>query len=385
MTARALAAVLLTLAAPAHARAESVEQLDTLREQIEVSRERVERHEAAERGVFEQLDAIDRQMAELGAAVRRARLEATHAETGLRKIERETARLAGELERTRAAMAVRAVALYTTGEVGPLRVVFESSSLRELLQRASALQQLLAHDSQLVERYERDADAYDTARRDALRASERHQTAAARLRVEQAKLGREQAAKQRLLERIRIDRRGERRLLVELERAARALETTLAELGDAGRKHGRWLDGSGFARRRGELPLPVEAPIASRFGRVVDEDFLTQTVRNGVDFAAHEGASVRATANAEVRFAGWFRGYGKIVILDHGDAYFTISGHLSQIDVAVGERVGGGETIGSVGDTGSLSGPRLYFELRKGSEALDPADWLSADRLAEAR
>ncbi len=67
------------------------------------------------------------------------------------------------------------------------------------------------------------------------------------------------------------------------------------------------------------------------------------------------------------------------------DSYFTVSGHLSQIDVAVGERVSEGETIGSAGDTGSLSGPRLYFELRKGSEALDPADWLSADRLAQAR
>lgn len=385
MTARALAAALLVLAAPPAARAESVEELDALRDQIAVSRERVGRHEAAERDIFDQLDTIDRRMADLGGAVRAARADAVRAEAALREIESETARLAGELERTRAAMARRAVALYKTGEVGPRRVVFESGSLRELLQRASALQLLLAYDAQLVERYERDAHAYTAARTDALRARERHRTAAARLRVERAALGHEQAAKQTLLASVRVDRRAERGLLLELERAARALETTLAELGDAGRKHGHWLDGSGFASRRGELPLPVEARIASGFGRVVDEDFLTQTVRNGVDFAAHEGASVRATASAEVRFAGWFRGYGKIVILDHGDSYFTVSGHLSQIDVAVGERVSEGETIGSAGDTGSLSGPRLYFELRKGSEALDPADWLSADRLAQAR
>jgi septal ring factor EnvC (AmiA/AmiB activator) len=236
-----------------------------------------------------------------------------------------------------------------------------------------------------VERFERDAAAYQAARADARRAGERHQAAATRLRQEQTALEREQVAKQALLERVKEDRKAERELLVELERAARALEATLAELGETGRQHGGWLDGSGFAQLRGKLPLPVEARVIARFGRVVDADFLTQTVRNGVDFGASEGAGVRATARAEVRFAGWFRGYGKIVILDHGDSYFTVSGHLSQIHVAVGDRVGAGETIGNVGDTGSLSGPRLYFELRRGSDALDPVSWLSADRLARAR
>jgi septal ring factor EnvC (AmiA/AmiB activator) len=77
-----------------------------------------------------------------------------------------------------------------------------------------------------------------------------------------------------------------------------------------------------------------------------------------------------------VRFAGWFRGYGKIVILDHGSAWYTVSGHLDEIDVAVGDAVARGAPIGRVGDTGSLAGPQLYFEIRRGGEALDPADWL---------
>jgi septal ring factor EnvC (AmiA/AmiB activator) len=77
-----------------------------------------------------------------------------------------------------------------------------------------------------------------------------------------------------------------------------------------------------------------------------------------------------------VRFAGWFRGFGRIVILDHGDDYFSVSGHLSEMAVAVGDRVGRGAVIGAVGDTGSLSGPQLYFEIRRGGEALDPREWL---------
>jgi septal ring factor EnvC (AmiA/AmiB activator) len=95
-----------------------------------------------------------------------------------------------------------------------------------------------------------------------------------------------------------------------------------------------------------------------------------------VDLAAAEGTPVRAVADGSVRFAGWFRGYGKIVILDHGEAYFTVSGHLADTAVALGERVAAGDPVGSVGETGSLSGPRLYFEIRRGGEPLDPAEWL---------
>jgi septal ring factor EnvC (AmiA/AmiB activator) len=81
-------------------------------------------------------------------------------------------------------------------------------------------------------------------------------------------------------------------------------------------------------------------------------------------------------ADADVRFAGWFRGFGRLVILDHGAEYFSVSGHLAEMSVAVGDRVARGGVIGAVGETGSLSGPKLYFEIRRGGEPLDPRDWL---------
>jgi septal ring factor EnvC (AmiA/AmiB activator) len=131
-----------------------------------------------------------------------------------------------------------------------------------------------------------------------------------------------------------------------------------------------------FEALRGKLRAPVDAEIAQHFGRVVDDESRTATFRKGVEFAAPAGAPVRAVAAGQVRYAGRFRGYGKTVILDHGDSYFTVSSHLSETRVAVGETVAAGAEIGSVGDTGSLSGPQLYFELRRGGEALDPLAWL---------
>jgi septal ring factor EnvC (AmiA/AmiB activator) len=90
------------------------------------------------------------------------------------------------------------------------------------------------------------------------------------------------------------------------------------------------------------------------------------------------GTPVRAVAAGVVRFAGWFQGYGRMVILDHGGGYFTVSGHLERVDVERGDAVAAGEVFGSAGETGSLAGPRLYFEIRRGGEPLDPAEWLPA-------
>jgi septal ring factor EnvC (AmiA/AmiB activator) len=108
----------------------------------------------------------------------------------------------------------------------------------------------------------------------------------------------------------------------------------------------------------------------------VDPEFQTMTFRSGVDFAAGAGASVRSVAPGVVRFSGWFRGYGRIVIVDHGDAFHSISGHLDEIFVEVENPVEEGQALGTVGETGSLGGPSLYFELRRDGEPIDPVRWL---------
>ena len=85
---------------------------------------------------------------------------------------------------------------------------------------------------------------------------------------------------------------------------------------------------------------------------------------------------MRSVAAGRVRYAGRFRGYGNTVILDHGEEYFTVSSHLSRIDVELGDSVAALAPIGEVGDSGSLSGAHLYFEVRRGAEPLDPGSWL---------
>jgi len=116
--------------------------------------------------------------------------------------------------------------------------------------------------------------------------------------------------------------------------------------------------------------------VAVAFGKVVDPRFNTVTVQNGLDLSAPAGAPVHAVAPGRVVHAGWFKGYGNLVIVDHGDGFHTLVAHLASMRTAQGEDVEAGTVLGTVGDSGSLKGPYLYFELRKGGKPVDPAPWL---------
>ncbi|MEZ4332897.1 MAG: peptidoglycan DD-metalloendopeptidase family protein [Myxococcota bacterium] len=353
-------------------------ELEDLREKIEQSRERVSGHEASERAILEELEAVDRRLTDVRREREAAQRDVRVARARLDAVRPELAAARTRLAATQEALAARAVALYRSGELGAVRVLFAASSLRDWMARASALRLLVRHDAELVARSARERDALAAVEAEASALATRREEATARLGELVASLDRERRGRRAILTRVRRDRKSERQLLVELEQAAQALEATIRTLGaDAATESGGVPQGGGLAR--GALVLPVDARIEKPFGRVVDPEFQTQTQRNGVDFGAAAGTPVRAVAPGIVRFAGWFRGYGRIVIVDHGDAYHSVSGHLDEIHVQVDDVLDAGQSIGTVGETGSLAGPSLYFELRHRGAPIDPAPWLAPD------
>ena len=117
------------------------------------------------------------------------------------------------------------------------------------------------------------------------------------------------------------------------------------------------------------LPWPVAGTISRPFGRERDEQLGTWTVRQGVLFAAAAGAAVTAIAPGSVIFSGPFRSYGKVVIVDHGAGFFSVYGELADIIKEKGDAVRAREKL-------AIAGERVYLEIRRGTEALDPAEWL---------
>jgi septal ring factor EnvC (AmiA/AmiB activator) len=306
----------------------------------------------------------------------RARTRAREARTALARAERDAAGVAEKLARLEQAMSQRAVALYRAGERGAVPLLFSAGDLREFLSRVQTLRRLLRHDAGLLEVHRQTKVALDTARDAARRASEESLVAQRTLDERSAELARERDTKRRLARELSGSRARERRALAELETAARALEEAVAALPQEDLSRPAGSPRVSFESLRGALDPPVGGEVARSFGRVVDREFQTATFRKGVEFDVPTGTPVRAVADGRVRYAGRFRGYGNTVILDHGEQYFTVSAHLDEISVGIGDWVDTGAPIGLWGDSGSLSGPQLYFEVRRGGTALDPRIWL---------
>lgn len=368
---------LLALAFAAGAQTVSPSQdLERLREAIEESRSRVAAYEREERGLLDALEAIERSAELLERDVVRARRHAREARDTLRATEAEAEGVAEALATLERAMSKRAVALYRAGELGAVPLLFSSGDLREFLSRVQTLRRLLRHDSALLAVHRETKSALERARDAAKRAAEESRLARETLDERSGQLRAERAQKRRLARELGRSRARERHALAELETAARALEEAVAALPEEDLAAPAGAPAVPFASLRGSLAPPVDASVAKGFGRVVDREFRTATFRKGVEYDVEEGTAVRAVADGRVRFAGRFRGYGNTVILDHGDRYFTVSAHLREPGVDVGDWVEAGDVIGRSGESGSLTGPQLYFEVRRGAGALDPREWL---------
>ena len=373
----AFAALGLVLAAAA--RAQPTADLERIQAAIAASRERVAAYEREQRGLLEAIDAIDQSAALLRVEASRARRAAEEARVALAETERTMHDAAEQLAVLERAMSVRAVALYRAGELGTLQLLFSAGGLRDFFARVQTLRRLLRHDTDLITRHREQTRALEVARVRAAEANTAASAADETLRRRSGELDEERGRKRALASELGRSRARVRGALTELEIAGRALEETVGAWrgSQAPAEVAALPDAPAFPTLRGRLPDPVHGALLERYGRVLAPDARTATFRKGIAWEAPVGTPVYAVAAGRVRYAGRFRGYGNVVILDHGSDHFTVSAHLDRIDVRLGDPVAAGAPIGAVGDTGSLEGPQLYFEIRRGAEALDPAEWLA--------
>ncbi|MDH3695338.1 MAG: peptidoglycan DD-metalloendopeptidase family protein, partial [Gammaproteobacteria bacterium] len=135
------------------------------------------------------------------------------------------------------------------------------------------------------------------------------------------------------------------------------------------------LKGGNFPQMKGQLRLPVSAPISARFGQTNQE---SGTKWDGVWFSAPENTVVQAIYRGQVAYADWFRGFGLLLIIDHGDGYMSLYSHNKELNKSLGDTVETGDAIARVGSTGGLPKPGLYFEVRENGQPRNPLIWCKA-------
>jgi septal ring factor EnvC (AmiA/AmiB activator) len=326
-----------------------------------------------ERSILDGLAEAEQALVDARAAWQRAEAERAGAARRLQAARDAEAAAQARMTARLAELKPRLHARERMGRAGELRLLLEATSLANLVKRRYLLGIILSHDLALLGEAQAALAAREQARAEEELEAGRVQALAleAEDRRGQAEARREE--RETLLSALRGARAFHERAAVEAAQQARKLADFVATLPPP--RTGSTGPG-GFVARKGKLPVPVQGEITVGFGRVVNPKFNTVTVQNGLDFEAPAGAPVRAVAPGRVVHAGWFKGYGNLVIVDHGEGYHTLVAHLASMKTAMGEEVDAGDVLGTVGDSGSLKGAYLYFEVREKGRPVDPRPWL---------
>ncbi len=361
-------------------------ELERIRQELERAKQEQKTVAARETKILTQLNSIDSEItlkARLvsGLVRKEERLAGDLARTRTR-LEQQQAKL----EERRAILARRLRNIYKVGEKPGLQVMLGATSAVDLVRRFDWLLLVAAQDRKLADDVREQLAVVKRTEAELARKQDEVRAIREESEGERDKLVRTREDRSSLLDSVRQEKRKKQQLVTELEASEKALKTLLAELEERARARtapGQELpaEGTAFASAKGRLPWPVQGKVSRWFGVQKDPRFGTSTFNGGIDIQAEKESDVIAVHHGRADYVDWLPGYGQCIIVNHGDGYYSLYAHTSKVFVSVGDVVRAGEVIASVGDTGSLLGDVLHFEIRKDAEPVNPAPWLSSTKL----
>jgi septal ring factor EnvC (AmiA/AmiB activator) len=337
---------------------------------------------AKQEGTFkEQLELLEKNMAVASGYLQALDIRIDTTESAVAVLRDSLKLSSAALSARQSKMEHRLRTMYKTGRMGIVQLMVSSAGITDMLNRMKYFQSLKNYDESLLRSI------------DSSRVRIAGQTAQLEAQLEQ--LTQMRSAKEAEQDALTAEREDHRLVLTKVSGERAAWEQMVRELEDAQKElavllqslrqkrsraktdfdHGLTV---AFEKRRGKLPWPADGAVVRPFGKIVHPVYHTVTMNTGVDIGAGKGTGVFCVASGRVAYVGWMRGYGKFVIVNHAGGYVTIYAHLDGIVVGVDQDVEYGTMLGRIGDSGTITDPRLHFQIRRETEPLDPMQWLEA-------
>lgn len=358
--------------------------LDSIKSEIDKRRKKIRELEKAEGGFLARLDYLE---SNIEASKQYLAMLASRIDTA----ETAIVMLTDSLHRARSLLADRQFVMkerlrraYMAGMVSPVTVLLLSQSPLDLIHRARYLEEVNRYDRELIGRIDYARQIFDSKKQAVEAERAKLATLLSAKEKEQVMLLKEEASRRAILSDIRVKKRSNQSVMADLEESQRELNRIIRILeqkrakstADIRRKPGST---AVFALQKGRLPWPLHGTITNLFGKIVHPVYKTVTMNNGIDIQAEAGEPVVCVAAGTVIYTGSMRGLGMLVIVDHGAGFLTIYANLGEFAVTAGQVITAGASIGRAGK-GDNGTPQMHFEIRKSTDALDPALWLERKR-----
>jgi len=298
-------------------------------------------------------------------------------EREISRIERDLDETKAELERLQGLLSKRLVTAYKHGRVQDIELLLTARSLNDGLLWLEYQKRLAENDlrnyiniKEKRERIARDKNLLT------LELNKKKTALTDRLR-EEGKLKKKKTKRQNVLYQIRQDASLLKRRLQEKENAAKEIKRLITNMERNSTPLPMLKPETPFSELKGRMLWPTAGKVVARFGRYRHPQLKTITENIGIDIQAPAGKAVQVVASGKVTVITWQRGRGNILIVSHYGGYYSVYTHLQEIDVNLMEEVKLGQVLGTVGESGSINGPLLHFEIWKGTSKLNPELWLA--------
>lgn len=375
-------------------------KLEALKQMLGLKRSEYQNIQGQEQQLVAELERLEQDLKTYQEQLDEQKTVLAAQQKELSTIERRLKDMESLQTQKKTAMAQRLRAMYKMGDLGYLKPLLATSSTADIQQHLKYLQIISDSDRQLFN--ETEVTMRAIREEQAKLEQQREETLSVQKTIaEQHKQIRaQQKQKEVLLAKIMTDKQQYAALIQRLEGSAGELQTFLTDLDNKRAaeaekakpaqnvgaeitfpENPQSITGSyavHFRANKGKLLWPVEGKIITEFGPLRIGD--TYTTSNGVDIQAPRGTPFYSVFKGTVMFAGWFKNYGKIVIVDHGGNFLSLYAHADEIGVKVGQKIETRQELGKVGDTGSLKGASLHFEVRVNGTPENPKQWLAKVR-----
>jgi septal ring factor EnvC (AmiA/AmiB activator) len=347
--------------------------LERLKREIRGLRAKLKGVRTQQKSIESDLEAVELELQILGRELDAARSVEASLERQREDIAGRVLAINAEVRRQSGYLTRRLAMLYRMGRIPYLRMLLSMDPRSDPLRAVSMLAYMVGRDARAVSAFQ---EAQERLVLEEGRLAEKERELVETRRIANSR--REVAARKReekaaLLAQLRSESRRSAARLAELEEKARRLERLFTLLYQ---ESGPARESLRIGEFKGALDWPVPGEVLEPFGRQRSTEFDTWVVNNGIRIAAEPGAPVRAVFTGTVLFTQWFKGYGNLIILDHGDRVFSLYGNTRGASLTVGERVQAGATIGFAGEGEEGSSGYLYFEIREDNRPTDPRGWL---------
>ena len=359
--------------------------IQSLKDEIETTKKRINSENKKEKSSVRKVSNLSEEISLLQKLVKELVKEEKLLMADISRMERKINESENNLEELRKLYAKRLAMMYKKGQISNLERVLSSTSWRQAIYRSKYLKIISkidreTHDtirSLLIEVGKQKLGIESALRKKRYLKREREKTLS-QVRSKKKK-------EQRELTRIRKSQKELKNYLSEKQVGMNQLEVIIKKIREdiarlereeRIRKQQMALSSKEFPKLKGQISWPAEGRVAAKFGRQWNPKLKTTTENPGIDIKGKPGSEIRSVLGGVVTTITFIRGYGTTIIIDHGSGFYTVYSHVTNVETNVDSQVNSGDVIAYMGDSGSINGAQLHFEIWGEGKKLNPENWL---------